>query len=338
MRFDSAIRRRQLRVVVAGAGVGAALGLGYVLALAPWTPGAVMRGLAAGAAIAGGISLLETVGRAGAAGRALRRLPFALFLLAKTALWLVWILAVLAVIRRLAPEAERDAFLIARDVAYSLTVSFAVVSLMEIDRLLGQGVLWRLLTGRYHRPVIEERAFLLMDLVGSTAIAEQLGDERFLALLDRVIGDVSEDIAAHGGEIYRYVGDSIIVSWPVARAIDDARIVRCIVAVSGRMEERRAAYEREFGVSPRGRAALHAGPIAIGEVGELRREITFLGDTLNTAARIEQEGRRAGEYAMISGTLLARLALPTGVTTTPLGARTLAGKARAIELFALHWA
>lgn len=337
MTIDSAVRRRQLRVVVAGTLGGAAFGLGYVLALAPWSAGAALRGLAAGAAIAFGVTAMETVGRASAIGRALRRLPFAAFVLAKTALWLTWILAVLAAVRQFAPALERGAFFLVGDVAYSLAVSLLVISVMEVDRLLGHGVLWRLVTGRYHRPVIEERAFLLLDLVGSTAIAERIGDERFLALLDRVITDVSEDIAAHDGEIYRYVGDSIIVSWPVARAVEESRIVRCLVAVSARMGVHRPAYEREFGVSPTGRAALHAGPIAIGEVGVLRREITFLGDTLNTASRIEQEARRFGRYALISGDLLERIALPDGVRAVPLGEVALHGKARPVELHALEW-
>jgi adenylate cyclase len=336
MPVEPALRRRRLRVVVAGAFAGSLLGLGYVLALAPFGAGAVARGLAAGAAIGGGVAALETFGAGTAPGRAVRRLPFGAFVLAKTAAWLAWILAVIAAIRAAAPAEERTGFFLAGDVVYSLAVSFAVVAVMEVNRLLGQGVLWRLVTGRYHRPVVEERAFLVLDLAGSTAMAEKLGDVGYLRLLDRIIADVSEDIAAHGGEIYRYLGDAILVSWPLARAVEGAAILRCVAAVARRMAANRAAYEREFGVAPRGRAALHAGPIAVGEVGELHREITFLGDTLNTAARIEQHCRAIGRRTVISGALLARLAPPAGIRVEPLGAVALPGKAAPIELFALE--
>jgi adenylate cyclase len=131
------------------------------------------------------------------------------------------------------------------------------------------------------------------------------------------------------------VGDAVISSWPLRDALHNAAIVRCLFAVERRAKVERPMYLREFGVAPVLRAVLHAGPIAVGEVGDSRREITFLGDTLNTAARLEQVCGELGHRAVISQQLLARLTLPEGVRAEALGPIPLAGKVQPVSLYAL---
>jgi len=325
--------RHRLWIVSIGVLGGAGFGIAYTVTMGR---GVLTQGALAGALIAIGIGVLESLAALPKARRLLGRLPFAAFVAVRTAIWIAWTVAVLLFVPFALHDASaKSADFFARAIAYSVVVSLLVAALLEVSRLLGFGTLWNLFVGRYHRPRVEERAFLMLDLVGSTAVAERIGDERFLALLDRLISDIGEDIAAHAGEIYRYVGDAIIASWPVERAIADAAVVRCLFAVADRMSRDRATYVREFGVEPKVRSALHAGPIAVGEVGDSRREITFLGDTLNTAARIEKACGELGRDAVISGPLLARLTLPAGIRADPLGEIALAGKARPMPLYAL---
>jgi adenylate cyclase len=206
---------------------------------------------------------------------------------------------------------------------------------MNMRRLLGPRVLGSLMVGRYAVPREEDRIFLFVDLVQSTQIAERIGPTAFLAPLDRFVSDLGEPILATGGEIYRYVGDEVIVTWPLERGVRDAACVRCLVAMRKRLAERAGTYQRDFGVSPPFRAALHAGRVVAGEMGDAKREIVFLGDAVNTTARIEQACREVGSCAMISDDLLRHLALPLGVTAEPLGPVALKGKADALMLFAL---
>jgi len=222
------------------------------------------------------------------------------------------------------------------DIAFSLLVSMALVLAFELDRLLGPGMIWRLLTGRYHTPRIEERAFLLLDIVGSTAIAERIGPARFLALLDFLISELTPALVAHRAEIYRYVGDAILVTWPLEIAVEDARCVRCLADVGTRLGELQPECRRRFDVAVVGRAALHAGPVAVGEIGELKREITMLGDTLNTASKLEKIAGELGRGAVISRDLLDRMALPAGMHAEPLGLVAVPGRSQRMELFALQ--
>ncbi|MFP4365353.1 MAG: hypothetical protein ACLFR1_15935 [Spirochaetia bacterium] len=54
---------------------------------------------------------------------------------------------------------------------------------------------------------------MFLDLTSSTAIAERIGHVQFLSLLRDFFMDVSEAVIAHGGEIYKYVGDEAIILW-----------------------------------------------------------------------------------------------------------------------------
>jgi adenylate cyclase len=328
--------RRHLRTVIGFAACGSLIGILYVAVNNGLTPDGMARGVLAGALIAGGIFAGEMVLRASRFAAPLRRLPFLAFLIAKSLLWVVWIVATLVAVRLALPIPELKLFAdLLGDVAFSLVVSSLLVLAFELDRLLGPGTIWRLLTGRYHTPRIEERAFLLLDVAGSTTIAERIGPERFLALLDFLIGGLTPAFAAHRAEIYRYVGDAIIVTWPIDEAVEQARCVRCLGDVGRRMAELRSECRRRFDCEVDGRAALHAGPVAIGEIGEIKREITMLGETLNTASKLEKIAGELDRRAIISGDLLDRMRLPPMVRVEPLGAVAIPGRSQKMELFAL---
>jgi len=228
-----------------------------------------------------------------------------------------------------------------REPRYQVTVglSFLVAQLVSfvlaIADHIGHRVLRDLMRGRYHRPREEARVFLFVDLVGSTAIAERIGPVAFLGLLDAFVSDLADPVLECGGEIHRYIGDEVIVTWPLDLGIDNANCVRCVLAMREAIARRAGRYQRKFGIVPKFRAALHAGPVVTGEMGLARREIVFLGDTVNTAARIEEACRDLDVDMLISSALLERLRLPAGVAARPVGPVALRGKAEPLALHAL---
>ena len=70
-------------------------------------------------------------------------------------------------------------------------------------------------------------------------------------------------------------------------------------------------------------------------MGSVKREIVFLGDTVNTAARIQDFCRQTGERVLASADLIDRLELPQGVAKRSLGDLRLRGKGADISLYAL---
>ncbi len=100
-----------------------------------------------------------------------------------------------------------------RIVGVTFAASVVIGALFELTRLIGSRVLFNVIIGRYRRPTREQRVLLFLDLVGSTTLAESMGELRMHQLLTRFFYDIDEAILAHRGEVHAYVGDEVIVTW-----------------------------------------------------------------------------------------------------------------------------
>jgi adenylate cyclase len=334
---------RHLREILWFTLIGAAIGAswGHLMAMSDGLPffclAGVSRGLITGVTICGLLFSFERTLPQPAAGW-LAGTPFLVNLAIKTLVYLVIILFGLLVGAWLfpAPREVGVALPIERgDVVFSFAAVLAIRFIDDVNHLLGQNALLNFLTGRYHRPRLEERIFLFIDIEGSTALAERLGELVFHRLVNRFVVDVAAPIVAARGEIHRYVGDELIATWELADGIAGARCVRACFEALDRLAAVGPSYRREFGTTIRCRAGLHCGPVVTGEMGSVKKEIVFLGDTVNTAARILDFGRQTGHQVLASAALLDRLTLPDGIGKRPLGELQLRGKASTVALCAL---
>jgi adenylate cyclase len=297
---------------------------------------ALVTGAVVGAAFGAVLSTLEGLVFHGEPGAGLRRAPFLVNLGVRVAAYVVLIVAMMALVVRLMNGPGSLSGLGPADVGFTLAGSVLANLMYAIADLLGPGVLIAFAAGRYHRPRAEERALLFIDLCGSTSKAERLGQERFMAFLDAYISDVSRDIVANGGEIHKYVGDEVIAIWRLAPGRSDAGIVRACFAARERLEARRGVYERAFGEGAEFRAALHAGVVAVGEIGLYKKEIALIGDPMNTAARILDACRELGYLTLASSTLIDRLNLPPDrIECAAIAALPLRGKTEPLDLVSL---
>ena len=297
--------------------------------------GAPLSGGLGGALCAAGFVSLERFVLRRNSGGFIRPLPFLAYFALRSALYVGVIVFVIVVVN----EAAGAGFAAVRpvDLIVALMLAVGVILFFSVNDLLGPGVLFAFAAGRYHNPRIEERALLFIDLRASTAIAERLGELRYLSLLNRFVGDVSFAVAEASGGIHKYVGDEVIATWRLAPGANPPACVSAAFAALARIASQGPAYDREFGVVPDFRAALHCGPVAVGELGSLRKEIALIGDTMNTAARILEVCRDTDNRMLASAALLERLAaLPPGVTRRRLGELPMRGKERPLELDVLE--
>jgi adenylate cyclase len=88
-------------------------------------------------------------------------------------------------------------------------------------------------------------------------------------------------------------------------------------------------------VVPQFRGGLHGGTVKAGELGDLRQQIVYVGDILNTAARLEEYAKRSQLDLVVSGALLERLTLPPGVEATRCGELALRGKDAPVTAYGL---
>jgi adenylate cyclase len=329
--------RRRLSIWVVVVPIGAVIGAMYSLGIGGHPP----VGASIGAAIAGGVIGFELFYVERPAGDWLRRLSLRSFIAATTLAWT----AIITISLRAVPlllgvplelypgGAASGAF--AQDLGFSLVVALCINAALRLRSLVGGRVLANFLSGRYRRPFEQQRIFLFLDLAGSTTIAERIGPLRYHAFLRSFLEDLEEPVLEHGGEVYQYVGDEVVITWPVADPPADGRCVACHFAIVDAIARSRRRYEASFGVVPAFRTGIHCGSVIAGEIGEHRKQIVFVGDVVNTASRVEAEARARGCDLVVSGALLARIELPAGVRARPLGPARLKGREESVELFEL---
>lgn len=220
-------------------------------------------------------------------------------------------------------------------VPFFVVVAVAIQFVLQVNRLIGANVLGYFAAGVYRRPTPEERIFLFLDLEGSTQLAERLGSAGYFELLRRFVDDLTDPVIEAEGEIYQYAGDEVVVTWPLATGLRGANCVACFFAIRDAVTRRAADYTRAFGTVPRFHGGLHGGPVTAGELGDLRRQIVFVGDILNTAARLEEYAKRSNLDLVVSGALLERLTLPPGLAARRCGELELRGKEARVAAYAL---
>jgi adenylate cyclase len=219
---------------------------------------------------------------------------------------------------------------------YALTMTAILILALRVRELLGRDVFFSLLTARYRKPVAEERVFLFVDLVGSTSFAEEFGDLRAQQYLASLFSDFARSVRRHKGAIDDYIGDAAIITWPMARGIKDARCVRCIFDILADIKAHEEKWLETYGRVPQLRASLHGGPIITAEIGVDHHKITYFGDTINTAARLEGLCKTLDKPILISTDLARRLTLPNDVLAEDLGEHAVRGRDQALGIVALR--
>ncbi len=244
-------------------------------------------------------------------GSALRRLPLAGELVAR-ALVMTAVLVVVGLSLQFVLYAEplglrwltRDWFLITlpRIVAMGFGMALVAGALSEARRLIGGPLLASVLLGTYHRPVRRELIVMFLDIGNSTRLAETMGELRVHDLITRFFSDIDEPITDYGGAVHAYVGDEVIVSWPVAAdPARNASCLACFFAIHRKMVCLADEYADEFGVAPTFRAAIHAGPVIVSECGDEKRQLAFFGDTMNVTARLCEYCKAIDQRLVVSG-------------------------------------
>lgn len=331
--------RHQLRSIFAILGVSTAVGMVYqpitTGELTLWGPG---TGLLVGLPLV----LFEVLFPI----KFMRRWPFAVSVLAKALLYIMLILIVflgttfvygflhgltLSDFSKAVWSVET-----VTKVGIAFCVFVVIIFFQQLNRLLGPGTLVWYIFGRYHRPRQEARIFMFLDLKDSTSIAELLDISAHYALLNDFFHDIAEPVLATKARIYQYVGDEVVLTWPMASGLRDANCVRVFYEIDDAVRRNAPYYLARYGLIPQYKAGLHGGEVISAEIGHLKRDLIYSGDVLNTAARIQSECNRLNARLLVSSVLYERLVLPPGVEAESLGEVDLRGKRRAIGLVRLH--
>ncbi|MDQ3019309.1 MAG: adenylate/guanylate cyclase domain-containing protein [Bacteroidota bacterium] len=219
---------------------------------------------------------------------------------------------------------------------YSVLLSFFVNFIRQINRLLGQNVLLNYVRGKYQLPLEEELIFMFLDLKSSTTIAEKIGLKKNHEFLNDFFYDMTEPILEFKGRIYQYVGDEIVLTWTMKDGIKNANCIECFFRIQKNIQKKKAVYMEKFGVYPEFKAGLHFGKVITGEIGEIKKDIVYHGDTVNTSSRIQTECNTYNKILLISKNLLDKLNLEDKYKAESMGNIKLRGKEKELELCSIE--
>ncbi len=149
-------------------------------------------------------------------------------------------------------------------------------------------------------PVELTATVLFSDIRGFTTISERLAEKPLLAWLNEYMAEMADLVLAHGGVIEKFAGDGLTAEFGVpeprtdeaAIAADAQAAVDCALAMSRAMVRLNRRWQArglpEVGI----RVGIHTGPLIVGNLGSAQRmQYSIIGDTANTAARLESYGK-----------------------------------------------
>jgi adenylate cyclase len=215
-------------------------------------------------------------------------------------------------------------------------MTFLSIILTEVADKYGPGMFWSMISGEYHKPRIENRIFIFLDINESTTIAEELGHEKYFRMLRRFFADITLPIMRNDGLIYQYVGDEVVLSWKntPSNKIKSLKFIRNAFYL---MERRSNFYRKQFGKVPRFKAGVHSGEVTAGFIGVIKRELIFSGDTVNTTARIRSMCHELNEQFVLSADFMLDFHQPFGYRIEEIGTMELKGRQEPTKLFSLNF-
>ena len=156
---------------------------------------------------------------------------------------------------------------------------------------------------------------LFSDLRGFTTFSETQTPERVIEVVNHYLNEMTEAIMAAGGTLIAYMGDGIMAVFGAPLAQDDHadRALRAAREMLGRRLDRFNDWLAEQGHDHRFAmgVGLNSGPVMAGNVGaEARVEYTAIGDTTNTASRLESMTKDSGTMLFVSQTTRDRMKSP----------------------------
>lgn len=219
---------------------------------------------------------------------------------------------------------------------YMVVAIFLLNFILQVDKKIGPGNLLRLITGKYHQPKVENQIFLFLDLKDSTSVAETLGHQTYSQLLQNCFHDLTDVVIRYKADIYQYVGDEVVLNWNVREGLADLNCINIFFAYQQQLRSRKDFYLSHYQVVPEFKGGMDMGLVTVAEVGDIKRDIAYHGNVLNTASRIQGQCKVFQKELLISETLERHVLPLNGFKQEKIGVVQLRGKEKAVTIYSLE--
>lgn len=282
-----------------------------------------------------------------------RRFPFMVIFISKTLLYfsafIIIILGIKGFIDSLFYKREFTEYIqsndfrqFIRDEDFNVILIYTLIFLclfnftIQMTRKIGYSTLINLILGRYRQPREEIRIFMFVDLISSTTIAEELGNLKYHALLNEIYFDITRCIMATRGEIYRYVGDEIDISWKYKNGIRNANCLSAYFYILSEIKQNTDKYLSKYEVKPEFRVSYHSGRVLTGELGTIKSQIVFFGETIRIISHLKSECKRLKKQIIITADLMKEIRLIPDYKSIQCGELDLGPVSRKVPLYTIQ--
>lgn len=218
-----------------------------------------------------------------------------------------------------------------------VVTSSVVLFYIKIEELMGDRMFAKYLLGQYAKPKKEIRIFMFIDMRDSTTIAEQLDDFEFFQFVNECFRMMSPAVLKTHAEILKYIGDEVIFTWKPHVGLNKSNCLQLFFRIEKALEKKKSEFKEKYGFEPQFKAGIHIGEVISAQVGDIKKNIDFSGDVINTAARIQSVCNKNSASLLISEELFELLPEEKEkyFNFDYLGPQTLKGKESAVSLYSV---
>jgi adenylate cyclase len=285
--------------------------------------------------------------------RLLRKKPLGAALSIKTIFYIVFIITFVSIARIFLTSAELGKpifssevldthfeFLLSPRIVMSIfywgIACMLALFILHVSDKFGPGVLLNFILGKYHHPKEEKRIFMFMDLKSSTTYAEKLGHIEYSKLIQDCFFDLTDVVSENNANIYQYVGDEVVLSWDFDKGLKNNYCINIYYQYMKVIGNRSEYYDNKYGMVPEFKAGVSSGYATVAEVGELKKELAYHGDVLNTASRIQGVCNKYNKSLLISEELEKNLKLDSSYNKELIGSIELKGKLQPVNIYSIE--
>ena len=221
-------------------------------------------------------------------------------------------------------------------VLFALAFAFSINFTRMISRKMGQGVLLSFITGRYFIPTTEQRFVMFLRLANSKMIEQELSGYQFHSFLKEYFYSITEPIIRHQGIIYEYVEDLIVISWSMEKGERNANCLRTFFEIKEALKDHAEKFMMKYNIIPIPQASLHTGELVRAEIGNIKTQVVFHGDVMNTCARMLDQTEVLNHEYLVSQDVIDIIDVPFLFEANNVGNYSLKGKSVPVELFSIE--
>jgi adenylate cyclase len=174
------------------------------------------------------------------------------------------------------------------------------------------------------------------DVQNFTSISERLTPKELVELLNEFLTEMTDVILDHEGTVDKFEGDAIIAFFGAPNILEDHALRACSACIDmqKKLAELRIKWGEENRPQLKMRIGLSTGSAVVGNMGSKNRmDYTMMGDTVNTAARLEGVNKVYETYTMISDSTF--IPAKQGIFVRELDAVNVVGKAEPVVIYEL---